>query len=53
MKKNKVLCLYPASEAVRAALHEAAPGAEIVFASRDSVTLEDLVSSGKTLNFSI
>ena len=41
MKKNKVLCLYPASEAVRAALHEAAPGAEIVFASRDSVTLED------------
>ena len=41
MKKNKVLCLYPANEAVRAALHEAAPGAEIVFASRDSVTLED------------
>ena len=41
MKKNKVLCLYPASEAVRAALHEAAPGAEIVFAPRDSVTLED------------
>lgn len=40
MKKHRALCLYPADETLRAALAQAAPETEVVFAAPDAAALE-------------